>query len=474
MSLRRRRELPEVGWREKLQRALSRPTSELVIMGMIFASVAVVVADETATHEHGDRGYLTYIDRGLWLFFFAELTLRLVVARKKSRFFRRYWPDLIALTPPLTGLRFLGLLRLMRLFRLGLLLSRRLGAVRGLFRVNVYEVWVLFVLTVVLVIGSSVMLFLSEGATFPTFPDAVWWSLHSIIAGEPVGAVPTTLIGKAVLVGVMLSGMSLFAVFTGVVSATIIDRLSGRKEVWDMDLDELEGHVVICGYNAGVPSLLHELAADRGLRGAAVVLVNELERLPDLAWTGLRDELLYHHHGDPTRLEVLKHARVSSASRAVVMADAVRTTVSAEDRDARTVLAALTIEKLNPEIMCTVELMDPSNESHLRVAGVEAILMRNDLSGRMLATACRHPELVAVIMELVTLYRGETIHYVRGPTQPIRFDALLIEVKQRTGALPIGVVREVEGLLLNPKPEHIVVPNDRLIVIGVPDLDGTL
>lgn len=465
-SPRRRLEAPRTLSRaDRVHRFLQRPAVELAIILLVIASIAVVVLDQSVDGGLEVGGALWWADVAITLVFAAELSARYAIAKKKRRFFRRYWPDLIALAPPVAGLQFLRLLRFLRLFRVGLLLSRRLGAVRGLFRVNVREVWVLVSFLVVLVVASAAALFLAEARMFPSFGEAVWWSAHSVIAAEPIGALPTTPIGKLVVAGVMLSGMSLFAVFTGVVSATVIDRLSGRREDWEMDLDEIEGHIVICGYNAGVPSLLHEIAADDELGGVPVVLVNELERMPDLADTHLRPELVYHCRGDHARLEVLERARISRAARAVVIADAVRATVQAEDRDARTVLAALTIEKLNPRIYCTVELMDPANESHLRVAGVEAIVMRNDLSGRMLATACRRPELVSVIMDLVTLHRGETIKYVPGPAVPRRFDELIVEEKRRTGLLPIAVARGGEDVLVNPAPDYEVRPSDFLVVI---------
>ena len=467
---RKRRIFGQISLRSRVAEALTRPGVDLLVMALILASLAVVIAERALAPSGGEIAWLGTIDLALTGVFAVELSIRFYAAKKKRRFFRRYWLDMLSLLPAVGALPSLRLLRLLRLFRLGLLFSRRFTFVQGLIRLNIYEVWVLVLTTLILVVGGGGLVFLFEGNSSPDFSTlsgSLWWALESIIAGEPIGPIPTSSAGRTVLVLVMLAGMTLFAVFTGVISAAMIDRLSGRKETWDMDLDELEGHVVVCGYNAGVPALLHELAIEPDLSRSPIVLVNELDEPPDPRKLGLRPELVYHVRGDHTKLELLRRVGIEKASRAVVMADAIHH-VNSEDRDARTVLAALTIEKLNPKIYCTVELMDPANESHLRVAGVEAILMRNDLSGRMLATACRHPDLVNVIMELITMHRGETIHHVPGPKKATAFGELMTEVKRARNALPIAVERDGQPLRINPPHDFLVEPTDYLVVISGP------
>jgi len=342
------------------------------------------------------------------------------------------------------------------------------------------------VLTVFLVIGSAVMAFLFEQAHNDAFDDLqvnMWWAAYSIIAGEPVGNdLPETTAGRILMAAMMLSGMTLFAIFTGVVSATMMTRLQGGARLAELDIEELDGHVLVCGWNTGTAPLLSEMAVDDELRGLPLVLVNELDRLPDLSRTKIRVDLLYHVKGDFAQLEVLQRAGVERAARAVVMADHIREHATA-DRDARSVLAALTIERLNPTIYCVVELMDADNEAHLGVAGVEAVIMRSELSGRALAAACRHPNLMEVMMNLLTLRRGETINRVPGPQQPMRFDELMPLIKKEHDALLIGVerpkpdcdqpptLRQVASteMLVNPEPGLMVQPDDYLILIGAPN-----
>lgn len=447
---------------------LLHPVTDVAVIVLIVLSVALLVIESALVLSDFERRIVEDLGTFITWVFAVELTARFWVAKKKSRFFRRYWPDIIAVMPLFRPLRFLRVLRLLRLFRLGLLLSRRMGSLRGMIRMNIYEVWVLAVITLILVIGSATMAYFfesSSNAGFSTFRESFWWALHSLIASEPVGPTPETLGGRILLVGVMLSGMTMFAVFTGVVSATMINRLSGRQEVSELDLDELEGHILVCGWNAGVPALVAELAGDPHHRGTPIVLVNEAAHAQEINHPSVRPDLIYHVRGDHTKLQVLMRANAQAAGKAVVMSDALRD-VPPEDRDARTVLSALTLERMNSNIMCTVELMDPSNETHLRMAGVEAIVMRNELAGRFLATALRHPQLIQVVMELLTVEVGETIYRVPGPTKSTSYRDVMVDLKARDDVLVIGVQSAGGVMNVNPSNSMMVHPEDHLVVIG--------
>lgn len=455
-------------WKARTTAFLQHPLTDVGVIVLIVLSVALLIVEYAFELPPFEAWLVEELGVLITWLFVLELSLRYWVAKKKTRFFRRYWPDILAIMPVFRPLRFLRILRLLRLFRLGLLLSRRFGSFRGMFRMNVYEVWVLGVLTVILVIGSATMAYFFESKHTPgfsTFQESFWWALHSLIASEPVGPTPETLGGRILLVGVMLSGMTMFAVFTGVVSATMINRLSGRQEVFELDLDELEGHILVCGWNAGVPALVAELSGDPHHAGTPIVLINELEHPYEFNHASVRAELLYHVRGDHTKLDVLRRASPETAGKAVVMADALRD-VPSEDRDARTVLSALTLERLNPKIQCTVELMDEANEPHLRIAGVEAIVMRNDLAGRCLATALRHPPLINVLMEILTIDVGETIYRMPGPKEASAYGEVLTRLKERENVLVIGVEGPDGATKVNPSSTSLVRPEDHLIVLG--------
>lgn len=464
----------------RLSALVYHPRTDAVIMILIVLSIVLLGLEEWLDRSES-RLIVLASDAITWVFV-GELSLKFLVAKKKLRFFWRHSADILAVLPLLRPLRIFRLFRLLRLFQLGVILDRRVAMLRSILRINFYFLWVLLMMTGVLIIGGAVGEYLVEAEEVdgvgvvsqrvePTTPTdfrsinrSLWWATYSLIAGEPVGDMPQTELGRALLLCLMLSGMGLFAVFTGMVSATMIDRLQKTTGLGLLDLDELEGHLVVCGWNQGAKPLLAELAVDLNFSGQAFVLVNELSHPPDLSDLGLRSDHVYHVQGDFTQLEVLKRAQIEQAHRAVVLADDSERHQRG-DRDARSVLAALTIERLHPNIYCVVELMNAANKEHLAVAGVEAIIMRNDLSGRALASACRHPRLATVMMDLLTSTAGARLERVPGPVQAMAYGELLSRCKEREGAIVLGVETDAGQLFINPSADHQVKSSDFLVMV---------
>ena len=66
------------------------------------------------------------INDAITALFAVELSLRFWVAPKKTRFFERYWIDILAVLPLVRPLRLFRVLRVLRLFRAGVLFRRRI------------------------------------------------------------------------------------------------------------------------------------------------------------------------------------------------------------------------------------------------------------------------------------------------------------------------------------------------------------
>ena len=145
MGLLRARERPK----GSIARLMIHPATDVVVMVLIVVSVTLLLVEEALSIRDGWIPIASEVITGI---FAVELSLRFAVAKKKSRFFRRYWPDILAVLPllrPLRLFRFLRLLRLFRLFQLGMLLDRRASFLRNIFRVNFYLLWALMVLTLI-------------------------------------------------------------------------------------------------------------------------------------------------------------------------------------------------------------------------------------------------------------------------------------------------------------------------------------
>jgi voltage-gated potassium channel len=447
---------------------------EVSIVALILLSILLLVL-ETALRSGPWVGRLRVAGDVITAAFVLELSLRFWVAPRKRRFFLRFWPDLLAVLPVLRPLRFLRVLMLLRIFRAGALFNRRLSVFRGTLRATLQEVTLLLTLSLAMVLAGSFALQVAErgneNARLDTLSETLWYAAYIHVSGEPIGGEPTTGMGRAATLLLMLGGMTIFGVFIGTVSASMSSRLA-NLEVNAMDLDELSGHTVIFGWNRAGPLVLQELfAGDR--QGASIVLVTEQQELvPALPPDGIRAERLYRVVGDYTRVDILERVSIHHAATAILLADS-QIPRSDQDRDARTVLAALTIEKIQPDIFTVAELTNRQNEQLLRLARVDEIVVASDYGATVIGSAARNRGVVTIVDEILTSRYGNAFQKVVVPAgwadRSVR--ELFVRLKDEQDAVLVALVRAVGGdegeVLVNPPADAVVRLGDRLVVLSV-------
>jgi len=305
--------------------------------------------------------------------------------------------------------------------------------------------------------------------------NSFWATIFFLVATEPMIDTPRTNVGRVIVLAVMFGGLTTFALFTGIVTALMVNRLKRRMEIDDMDRFQLNEHIVICGWNRLVPLIIEEIGSTPSQRDTAVVVVADLEDAPEEV-TKAREARLYFVKGDYTKPETLEQARIPYAKRAIIVADTTIPQRSDQDRDARTVLAALMIERMKPDIYTCAELLNPDNETHLRAAGIEEVVVTSEAGGHHLAMAALHFGLANVLNELMTGKVGDTLRKLKIPSKylGITFIEAVERYKREENALLIGV--EVQGqdgpraegyeMRLNPEGELVLGERDYLVVIG--------
>jgi len=462
--------------RSSLREILRSPEIELTIVALILLSIVGLFL-ETSLPRGPLRTVVTVSGEVITWTFVVELSLRFWVARKKRRFFRRYWVDIIAVLPVLRPLRSLRVLRLLRIFRAGALFNRRLSVFQDSLRGTFSELTTLGTVTSALVLGSALLLLVVEGPhndDFGTLEDVLWYSVYSLIGGEPITAAqtPSTSLGRVATLLLMFGGLTTFGVFVATVSASMVQRLSGRVEINAMDMDELRKHTIVCGWNSAGGGMLLELFSDS--EPTAVVLITQDDDLPaDLPREGIRRELLYHLTGDYTKVDVLEEAGVRRASTSIILSDTLAPR-SAQDRDARTVLAALTVERLAPGIFTVAELTSRENAGLLKMAGVEEIIVPDEYTSTILGSASRNRGMVSILEEILSGRVGNSLHKFRAPKDlyGVAVGKLSATMRRRHDAIFVGLERpdfhdpdQVETLV-NPPADETVRAGDHIVVIS--------
>ena len=460
------------GPKRKVERFLHHPVTELGLVILILCSVFLIVLAALLPRGSAQRDVLNLVSDVLTGVFVVELGLRYWLSRSKRRFFIRFWADILAVLPVFRPLRFMRILMLLRIFRAGALFNRRLLVFGGALRATLQEMTMLGTATAALMLMGAVILHYAETDTggLANLDDVVWFTIASTVGGEPIGAAPTTTVGRMATLALMLGGLTLFGLFIGTVSASMMARVSHSMEIGTMDLDELVEHTVVFGWNRAAPVVLQELFSSQPDR--PVVVVTETGNLsPPIPDEGVRRELLYQVQGDYTCVEVLERVNIREAASAILVADE-GLPRSDQDRDARTVLAALTIEKIAPDIFTVVELNNRQNEDLLRMANVEEIVVADEYGAVIMGSAERNRGLVQVVDEILTARYGSSFQKVEvgDDTAGLTVGVLHTRLKNEQDAILMAWIRcedgEEKDVVVNPAIDVKVRRGDRLVVVA--------
>lgn len=439
---------------------------ELTLLVMIVVSVVLTVLEVVVVERL--RPPLMLMGDALTFLFAIELTLRFWTARKKTRFFERYWIDILSVLPLVRPLRFLRVLRVLRLFRAGMLFNRRIARVNLAKRAGA-ELLGLSVATVVLVVMCAMVLTIVEGEgnpDFARFDGSMWFAAYSLIGGEPIGGTPHTPVGRWTTLILMLGGLTLFGVFVGTVSAGMVAGLSRRLEVHELDIDELIDHVLVCGWNQAAPTVLRELLGANAPSDRCVVLVTERPVPEEDLPPELPAERLYRHIGDYTRVDVLEAVNLERADQVVLLADELIPR-SAQDCDARTVLAALTVERMKPTAYTVAMLHSRQNVELLRMSGVEEIVVGDFYSGMIVGSVSRNRGLVQVLDEILTGQHGNSFHTWEVPAEMGGHTVRDLHRHLLENSRAVLVSVELDGqVTVNPPLERSLRGGERMVVLS--------
>ena len=154
-----------------------------------------------------------------WAVFGIDYLARLALSRRRLRFVRTRWLDLVVLALPL--------LRPLRVVQTYARAQERLGHVPRWTleaRVIVYT----GLTTTLLGFGASLAVYQVErrapGANILTYGDSVWWA-SSTLTGVGYGDVfPVTALGRVIGVGLMLTGLGLLGSVMGTFSSWLVNR----------------------------------------------------------------------------------------------------------------------------------------------------------------------------------------------------------------------------------------------------------
>lgn len=218
---------------------------DIVLLIFIIASILVVMMESV---EELDQKYHRLFYALEWIFtvfFTIEYILRIYSTTKPWKYITSFYGiiDLLAIIPTYISLFFTGaqtllviralrILRIFRIFKLGKSLREGNVILKSLHASrHKLSVFIVFILLVVLIIGSIMYLIESEqGSGFTSIPRSVYWAIVTLTTVGYGDIAPKTEIGQFLAAIVMILGYAVIAVPTGIVSSEILNA-SWKEEV---------------------------------------------------------------------------------------------------------------------------------------------------------------------------------------------------------------------------------------------------
>ncbi|MBO9153335.1 ion transporter [Chitinophaga sp. GCM10012297] len=236
-------------WREKLHGVIYESETkagkafDVALLFCILASIVVVMLDSVHSLHSRYGGIFLALE---WIFtgiFTVEYILRLISIRRPYKYIFSFFGaiDLLAIIPSYLSVFFVGaqsllvlralrLLRIFRIFRLVHFLSEMqflsVAVVNSLRKISIF---ILFVLTCVVILGSVIYLVEDDSSGFTSIPQSVYWAIVTITTVGYGDVAPATPLGKFIASFIMLLGYGIIAVPTGIVTTEMAQQAYRNK-----------------------------------------------------------------------------------------------------------------------------------------------------------------------------------------------------------------------------------------------------
>ncbi len=218
-------------------------------------------------------------------------------------------------------------------------------------------------------------------------------------------------------------------------------------------IEHLKNHVVVCGYGRNGRQAVAELLA----HNVPIIIVESNEQIRENVGANPN---LWFLHGDATHDEVLNNCHLATAK-------ALITTLPV---DAHNLFVVLTAREINPKMAIISRASDEHSDVKLKRAGATNVIMPDRIGGQRMAKMVVQPDIVE-FLEFMMLQSMESVALEEVFCSEIseRFNGVPLREFDRendSGANIIGMKRSDRSIIINPLPELILTPQDKIFALG--------
>ena len=311
------------------------------------------------------------------------------------------------------------------------------------------------VIVVLVLVGAAGLTYFEEDRPFH---DAVWWAIVTLTTVGFGDISPTSFGGRMIGVVLMFFGIGVLGTFTGTIASAFVAQRQRKDR--GMDDCDMQHHIILCGWNYRTQEILKDLRADSRGADEPIALVADIESRPARV-----DDRLCFVRGKGTEDDLMR-AGIKRAKTVVLVGDRSQDYPA---RDAKAVLAVLTVKNLNPSAYIIVELAGEENVRHCKQAGADEIIVGADLCSRVMSTAALDHGISEVLHELLSARVGQdlTTHSVPAEFEGEKFIDVFSKLKSKEDMIALAIRRQgKESIVTNPDVDYRLAAGDQLVVIS--------
>ncbi len=303
--------------------------------------------------------------------------------------------------------------------------------------------YMLFIVSFLLVILSSMLIVFIERDSFPTFFDGLWWVMTTVTTVGYGDLYPVTVGGRWLALFLYVFGIGLI----GVVIGKIIDSLAiYRKKRQEGDIMyKGKRHYIIIGWSQKAKFAIKEMLATH--QDIEIIIIDQLETAPML------ESNIYYIKGNPSEKEPLEKANIKEAKSVLIFSD--DDIADGQLADGKTLLIASTITEMAPEVHTIVEVMEENHIKNFKYLQIDEFIISNETISSLFVRSAFRNGMSNIFGQLLRRSQGDDLFYVpvksSWNTYKDAFDDLLKE-----GAT---LVADREKLNINRMLDE-TIPND--------------